>query len=126
MKRRELFTTLMAVTLLPVLSAPAKAEQMGASRIEDVLAGNTIKGSWSGEQYRQYFSEDGATIHVANDGERAHGRWRVDRDKQVYESWWPSTGWIPYAMVDVPDGEYAWLNGDRLETFEVEAGRQLD
>ncbi|MFO7758472.1 MAG: hypothetical protein R6V26_08340 [Roseovarius sp.] len=126
MKRRALFTTLMAVTLLPVLSAPAKAQQMNASEIEDLLAGNTIKGAWSGEQYRQYFAEDGATVYVADDGEREHGRWRVDRDKQVYESWWPSTGWIPYAMVDVPDGEYAWLNGDRMETFEVEEGRRIE
>jgi hypothetical protein len=126
MKRREWLATVLAVTLLPALCAPAMAEQMNASEIRQLLAGNTIEGAWSGENYRQYFSQDGSTVLVNDDGTRIEGRWRVDPGDGVYESWWRNTGWMPYAVIDVPDGPYAWLNGDRMETFEVETGRSLE
>lgn len=126
MKRRELFITLATMMLLPVLATPAMAQKLSASEIEDVLAGNTIEGVWGGNRYSQYFAEDGSTVYVPNEGKRAEGRWRVDSDQGIYESWWVSTGWTPYTMVDLPDGGYAWVNGDTVETFEVVEGRQIE
>lgn len=126
MKHSEFFVTLMALTLLPALATPAMAQKMSASEIEDVLAGNTIEGVWGGDRYHQYFAEDGETLYVPNDGKRAEGRWRVDPEQGIYESWWRSTGWTPYSMVDLPDGGYAWINGDSMETFKVEEGRQIE
>ena len=126
MKRRVLLTALMTVPLLPRFVTPVAAQQLTAAEIEDVLAGNTIDGSWGTDDYLQYFAEDGTTIYVPDDGQRAEGRWRVDPETGVYESWWISTGWTPYVVVDVPDGDYAWLNGDRVETFTVKEGRQIE
>lgn len=126
MKRRDLLKTIMAVTLLTSFVTPVAAQQLTASEIEDVLAGNTIDGTWGADNYVQYFAEDGTTIYVPDDGKPAEGRWRVDPATGVYESWWISTGWTPYVVVDVPDGDYAWLNGDRVETFTVQEGRQID
>jgi hypothetical protein len=130
MKRRELFIALVTMTLLPVLAtlamAQTTAQKLNASEIEDVLAGNTIEGVWGGDRYRQFFAEDGSTIYVPSEGKRVEGRWRVDPDRGIYESWWRSTGWKPYAMVDLPDSGYAWVNGDAVETFEVKDGRQIE
>ena len=125
MKRREFIATLMAVTVLSSFVTPVAAQQLTASQIEDVLAGNTIEGAWGNDQYRQYFAKDGTTVYVPREGYRAEGRWRVDPATGVYESWWISTGWTPYVVIDVPDGDYAWLNGDRIEMFEVKEGRQI-
>jgi hypothetical protein len=126
MKRRAFLTTLVAAALLMPFVTPAAAQQLSASEIANVLEGNTIEGTWGGDRYRQYFAEDGTTIYVADGGKRAEGRWRVDPEKDVYESWWISTGWTPYAMVDVPDDDYAWLNGERVEPFEVREGRNIE
>ncbi|MEI4231895.1 hypothetical protein [Roseovarius sp. D22-M7] len=104
----------------------AAAQQLSASEIENVLEGNTIVGTWGGDRYRQYFAEDGTTIYLSDEGKRAQGQWRVDPEQDVYESWWMSTGWTPYALVDVPDDGYAWRNGDRVEPFEVKEGRQIE
>lgn len=125
MKRRALLPTLMAVTLLPPFVTWAAAQQMTASEIEDVLTGNTIEGSFNSISYRQYFAEDGTTIYVPKEGKPAQGRWRVDPETDVYESWWVSTGWIPFAMIDMPEDDYAWVNGDQIEPFEVTEGKNI-
>ena len=50
----------------------------------------------------------------------------MNAETNEYESWWRSTGWTPYAMVRTETGGYAWINGDRLEPFEVLSGRQIE
>lgn len=126
MKRRVLLSTLLSVALLPSFATRVAAEQLTASEIKNLLAGNTIVGTWDGQQYQQYFAEDGTTVYVPAEGRRAEGQWRVDPDTGVYESWWISTGWTPYVMVDIRDDGYAWLNGDRRERFTVKEGRQIE
>ncbi|MGI3209654.1 hypothetical protein ACROSR_00905 [Roseovarius tibetensis] len=126
MKRRVLFTTLMAVMLVPLFIGSAGAQHISASEIEDVLTGNTIDGVWSGSHYRQYYAEDGTTIYVPDEGQRREGRWRVNPEDGTYESWWRSTGWTPYVMVDLPDSGYAWINGDVVEAFTVQKGRRIE
>ncbi|KGM89219.1 hypothetical protein rosmuc_00703 [Roseovarius mucosus DSM 17069] len=107
----------------PVTAQPA---QMTAAEISALLSGNTIVGSWSGTDYQQYFAADGSTVYMLGDGRRDDGQWRVNAETNDYESWWRSTGWTPYAMVRTEAGSYAWINGDRLEPFEVLSGRQIE
>lgn len=114
-----------AVASLQVAPLWAQAMQMTAAEIGDVLAGNTITGTWGGNAYSQFFARDGLTVYVPATGKREEGRWRVNAQTDEYESWWRSTGWIPYTMVRTGDG-HAWLNGDRREPFTVKQGRQID
>ncbi|EAQ25455.1 MULTISPECIES: hypothetical protein [unclassified Roseovarius] len=104
----------------------AQTAQMSAAEITALLSGNTIVGNWSGTDYRQFFEADGRTVYMLGDGRRDDGQWRVSAETNDYESWWRSTGWTPYAMVRTDAGGYAWINGDRLEPFEVLSGRQIE
>ena len=98
--------------------------QLTAEQIETLLAGNTIDGSWSGSGYTQYYGEGTFTVYIPDGGEPDEGKWRIDAEADMYESWWRSTGWTPYALVATNDG-YAWVNGESLEPFEVIAGKQV-
>ncbi len=126
MQRRSFTATLAVLMLAPALPALAAPTRMTAPEIEALLAGNTIVGTWSGTAYRQYYDAGGNTLYVPEGGKPDEGRWRVNAETNEYESWWQSTGWTPYAMVRTDDGSYAWINGDRLEPFQVQAGRQVE
>lgn len=126
MQRRVFLSLFGAATLMTGLVAHAETEHLRAQDIEALLSGNTIVGQWSGTAYRQFFGTDGQTIYVATDGRREVGQWRVNPQTDDYESWWRSTGWTPYAMVLSENAGYAWVNGDRLETFELLDGRQIE
>jgi hypothetical protein len=126
MNRRSILGLVLAPLI--VLAAPSLAAnvKLSAPEIEAALAGNTIIGTWSGTAYRQYFDPDGSTIYVPKDGKRDEGRWRVNPETNDYESWWRSTGWTPYALVRTEGGGFAWVNGDRLEPFQIQQGRQVE
>ena len=126
MERRVFIGFLMAAPL--VGSGPARAEpvELSAAGIEALLSGNTITGTWSGTSYRQYFAPDSTTLYVPDGGRADEGRWRTNPETDDYESWWRSTGWTPYALVKTEDGGHAWVNGDRLEPFEVLSGKQIE
>ena len=126
MKRRVFTGLILAAPLSAGLPAMAAQVRLDAGEIETLLAGNTIVGTWSGSSYRQYYDADGTTIIVPDEGRANTGRWRTDPETDEYESWWRSTGWIDYAMVRTDEGGYAWVNGDRLEPFEVLEGRQIE
>ena len=125
MKRRIFMGLLLS---LPALGTAAQASQetLKAPEIVSLLSGNTIVGTWSGASYRQYYAPDGTTLYVPEEGRADEGRWRTDPETDEYESWWRSTGWTPYALVRTEEGRYAWVNGDRLEPFEVVPGRQIE
>jgi len=125
MKRRIFMGLLLS---LPALGTAAQAaqEKLTAPEIEALLSGNTIVGAWSGASYRQYYGPDGTTLYDPEEGRADEGRWRTDPETNEYESWWRSTGWTPYALVRTEEGRYAWVNGDRLEPFEVVPGRQIE
>lgn len=126
MQRRSFSVFLMAASLAPALPTFAAPTRLTASEIEALLSGNTIVGAWSGNAYRQYYATDGSTLYVPEGGDPDEGRWRVNAQTDEYESWWQSTGWTPYAMVRTDDGGHAWINGDRLEPFQVVPGQQLE
>lgn len=124
---RRVFSGLLAAPLIvAALPAPAAEVRLSAAEIEAVLAGNTIVGTWSGTPYRQYYGTDGSTIYVPEGRTPDEGRWRTDPETDMYDSWWESTGWTPYALVRTEAGGLAWVNGDKLEPFRVLEGRQLD
>ena len=126
MERRVFIGFLMVAPL--VVAGPASGEtvELSAAEIEALLSGNTIAGTWSGTPYRQYYAEDGTTLYVPEDGRADDGRWRTNPETDEYESWWRSTGWTPYALVQTGEGEHAWVNGDRLEPFRVLPGKQIE
>ena len=99
--------------------------QMSAAQIEDLLAGNTITGTWSGSTYTQYYGEGDFTVYIPEGGEPDEGRWRTNADTDNYESWWRSTGWTPYTIVMTNDG-YAFVNGESLEQFDVFEGKRVE
>jgi len=97
--------------------------QLTAAQIAELLAGNTIEGTWSGSNYTQYYGADGYTVYTPEGGQPDEGKWRVKEDTDQYDSWWESTGWTPYTVMMTNDG-YAWVNGDKLEPFDVFAGKK--
>lgn len=126
MRRRILIAAAMSAMLVATMPATADIVRLTAPEIKTLLAGNTITGTWSDTGYRQYFNTDGTTVYISDEGRVENGQWRLNTETNDYESWWRSTGWTPYAMVRTEAGEYAWVNGDRLEPFTVQAGRQIE
>ncbi len=126
MRRRCFIAAIMAATLGSCLSVAAAPTPIAADEIAALLTGNTIVGTWSGTRYRVYFDADGTAAYVTDGGRVDEGRWRVNPDTNEYESWWRSTGWTPYLLVHTDEGGYAWVNGDRLETFEVLQGKHIE
>lgn len=122
MKRRVFMALASVVTL--ALPAQAQETRLTAAEINTMLSGNTIKGTWSGSTYKQYFGAAGMTVYIPDGGSADEGKWRTNADTNEYESWWRSTGWTPYALVRTDDG-YAWINGDKLELFTVLEGKQV-
>jgi hypothetical protein len=125
MHRRTLLALTAATALFGFASAQAAAGQLTAPEIEQLLAGNTIKGVWAGSNYMEYFSPSGEAIYVPAGGTPSKGKWRANPDTNEYESWWRSTGWTPYVIVKTTDGGYAFVNGDALEPFTVLPGKQI-
>ncbi len=127
---RRTFTALLTIMVFsaPVLAsedAPAGNVQATAAQIDQLLSGNTITGTWSGSTYAQYFADNGVTVYVEEGRPPSRGKWRVKEDTNEYDSWWEQTGWTPYKVMMTNNG-YAWINGDKLEPFDVLEGKQVD
>jgi hypothetical protein len=131
MNRRTLMTALALLPTMAVVPALAEDEQanisirLTAEQVGTLLYGNTIKGTWSGTSYVQFFDTSGVTIYNAEGAPSDRGRWRINAFTGKYESEWERTGWTPYTIVMTNDG-FAWINRNRLEPFVVFEGRQLD
>lgn len=111
-----------------IIAAPqamADEVRLTAAQIEELLAGNTISGTWSGTEYKQYYGADGFTVYVPADGSHDEGKWRVDAAEDAYDSWWSATGWVSYEVVR-DDDTYYWLDGDGgRHPFSVLEGKQV-
>ncbi len=123
--------TFMSLVTLAAVALPAGAGeapgavQATATQIQQLLTGNTIVGTWSGSNYKQYYDASGFTVYVAEGAPPSRGKWRVKEDTNEYDSWWEQTGWTPYVVMMTNDG-FAWVNGDKLEHFKVLDGKQVD
>lgn len=123
--RLSLLTATLALCLtIPVLSWADKIK-LHAAEIEELLTGNTVDGTWAGSEYMSYFGTDGVTVYVPDEGASDKGKWRVDPENDAYESWWSSTGWTPYGVLQ--DGDtYYWVDSDGEEhPFVILEGKQV-
>ena len=128
---RRTFITLTAITTLGLPATAGEGAdraagvvQVSAAQIMELLNGNTIVGTWSGSNYRQYYDASGFTVYVAEGAPPSRGKWRVKEETDEYDSWWEQTGWTPYTVM-LTDKGFAWVNGETLEYFTVEKGKQI-
>ncbi len=115
------------VVVAALLSGTARAEPVvvPADEISKLLTGNTIRGTWYGEEYKQYFMADGVTIYAPRKSQSTRGKWRVNTATNTYESWWERSGWSGYQVVR-ENGALFWLQKDtENQPFEILLGEQL-
>ena len=82
-------------------------------------------GNWVGEDYRQFFDNDGSTTYVPDGGRSSVGQWRVDETTSTYESLWPPIDrWDAYEVFR--DGDQWFWNGGGVEMspFTIVEGDQ--
>ena len=114
--------------LLAVGVVHADDKTLTAAEIEKLLTGNTAVGRWIDHNYRQYFGDDGATIYAQENTRSSLGRWRVNRAKNHYESWWERAGWGAGYSIVVKDDVYYWVSSvgsTEPQAFEILPGSQL-
>jgi len=92
------------------------------------LSGNTAIGRWIDHNYRQYFSEDGSTIYAQENARSSTGRWRVNKKRNHYESWWEQSDWGAGFSITLKDGVYYWVSSTGTtepQAFTIVSGQQL-
>lgn len=119
------FTTLAALVASASM-ATAQSVKLTADEIVTLLTGNTAIGVWEGANYRQYFGQDGSTIYAQEGSRSALGEWRVDRDRDEYQSIWQRDaeweGWFVMEYLET----YYWVSKTTPPTpFEVVDGQAL-
>ena len=112
--------------MLSTTGALAQSVKLSASEISALLAGNTAIGKWQGVKYRQYFYPDGKTIYAQEDSRSTLGEWRIDVERDEYQSIWPRDieweGWFVMEYL----GTYFWVSKSTPPTpFKVVKGEQL-
>ncbi len=122
------FAVLLPSLVLLIAASNGQAQDLKnltAQEIETLLTGNTAVGKWDGTDYRQFFAEDGNTIYAQKGSRSSSGRWRVNRSKNVYESWWQRSDWSGYPVAT--DGNlYYWISQSLPpQSFEILPGEQL-
>ncbi len=114
--------------LLSVGAVSADEKTLTAAEIERLLTGNTAVGRWVDHNYRQYFGDDGSTIYAQENARSSLGRWRINRAKNHYESWWERAGWGAGYSIVFKDDVYYWVSSvgsTEPQAFEVVSGSQL-
>ena len=115
---------LLAFLVVPTF-AHAEPVAIKATEIRNLISGNTIRGTWSGEEYKQYFAEDGSTIYAPRRSQSTAGKWRVNEKTDQYESWWERSGWSAYGIARDGDALFWISKGLEPQPFEVLPGEQL-
>lgn len=108
--------------------AMAGDKTLTAAEIVELLSGNTAVGRWIDHDYRQYFDEHGQTIYAQRGQRSSLGRWRVNRKRNHYESWWERSDWGAGFSIVVKDGVYYWVSSTGTtepQAFELLEGSQL-
>ncbi len=124
--RRALASFAAAVLLSTTAFAVAAEIKLGADEIETLLSGNTALGEYGGSPTRQYFDAGGRTDYLPKGGNVDRGRWKAEREKDQYCSWWERGGWSCYDVLK--DGEtYYWAQGsDYHSPFTMTPGRKME
>lgn len=122
--RRRLFLAM----LVSVLTGPvfAQSVKLQSHEIEALLTGNTAVGVWEGAKYRQFFGADGRTIYAQDGARSTLGEWRVDAERQEYQSIWPNDAdWEGWYVMEWA-GDFYWVSKSTPPTpFEIVQGQQL-
>ena len=107
-------------------SASAQSVKLTAAEITELLTGNTAVGLWEGAPYRQYFGADGVTIYAQEGARSARGEWRVDAQRDEYQSLWPGDAdWEGWFVMEFA-GDYYWVSKATPPTpFKLRSGQQL-
>jgi len=117
-----------ALAALLAMAAPATAQsvKLQAHEIDALLSGNTAVGKWEGERYRQFFASDGSTIYAQDGARSTLGQWRVDPERDEYQSIWPRDADWEGSYVMEFAGDYYWVSKATPPTpFKVLEGEQL-
>lgn len=106
--------------------AIAQSIKLTADDIDELLSGNTAVGVWQGTPYRQYFRTDGVTIYAQTGARSTRGRWRIDAERDEYQSIWPrDTDWEGWYIMEYL-GDYFWVSKSTPPTpFKIETGQRL-
>ncbi|MEL7280672.1 MAG: hypothetical protein AAFY35_02700 [Pseudomonadota bacterium] len=112
-----------AMALAEDMTGPVDV-QMTAPQIEALLSGNTIRGTWNGDPYTQFFDANGLTVYFPEGGRPDQGKWRVNGETDQYESWWERSNWSGYTIM-MTNGGFAWVSRGELQPFEVFEGKQV-
>lgn len=123
MKRRTLLVSVLALLTVP---ATAQSVKLKAHEIDALLSGNTAVGTWEGAPYRQFFASDGSTIYAQAGSRSTLGEWRIDTERDEYQSIWPRDAeWEGWFVMEYA-GTYFWVSKKTPPTpFEVLEGEQL-
>lgn len=123
MKRRAFIAVALALLAAPV---QAQSVKLKAHEIEALLTGNTAIGTWEGIDYRQYFARDGSTIYAQANARSTLGQWRIDADRDEYQSIWPNDAdWEGWFVVEWA-GDFYWVSKSTPPTpFKMLEGEQL-
>ena len=106
--------------------AVAQSVKLTADQITELLTGNSAVGKWEGAEYRQYFATDGSTIYAQPEARSTIGEWRVDTERDEYQSIWPGDAdWEGWYVMEYA-GAYFWVSKATPPTpFKVEKGEVL-
>ncbi|WP_299702372.1 hypothetical protein [uncultured Tateyamaria sp.] len=120
---RRVFLIALLTLALP---AHAQSVKLKAHEIDALLSGNTAIGKWEGTPYRQYFDPDGSTIYAQDGARSALGQWRIDVEKDEYQSIWPrDDDWEGWFVMEW-DGTFYWVSKATPPTpFELVEGERL-
>ncbi len=123
MKRRTLLVAVLALLTVPAM---AQSVKLKAHEIDALLSGNTAVGTWEGAPYRQFFASDGSTIYAQAGSRSTLGEWRIDTERDEYQSIWPrDADWEGWFVMEYA-GTYFWVSKKTPPTpFEVLEGEQL-
>ncbi|WP_187430816.1 hypothetical protein ROLI_041790 [Roseobacter fucihabitans] len=115
----------LALCLMASASA-AQSVKLSANEISLLLSGNTAVGSWDNVPYRQYFDPEGTTIFAQENTRSVRGSWRVDVDRDEFQSRWPNDAeWEGWFVMEYA-GEWFWVSKTTPPTpFAVVEGEQL-
>ncbi len=124
MNRRAVLLSILAMTVAHPVQA--QSVKLKAYEIEALLSGNTAIGKWEGVNYRQYFASDGSTIYAQENARSTLGEWRLDEDRDEYQSIWPrDADWEGWFVMEFA-GTYYWVSKKTPPTpFRVVEGEQL-
>ena len=124
MRRRIVLLAL--CSLFVAAPVAGQSVKLKAHEIEVLLTGNTAIGTWEGQAYRQYFETGGATIFAQDGARSSRGKWRIDLERDEYQSIWPSDAeWEGWYVMEF-QGDYFWVSKTTPPTpFKILDGQRL-